>query len=56
LERADYACWPLIIGADDIGAPHRRKRLWLICARRDVSTRLARVAKEKPWIHMFKTP
>lgn len=30
LESIDYACWPLVVGADDIGAPHRRKRMWLI--------------------------
>lgn len=30
LERAGYACWPFVVGADDIGFPHRRKRVWII--------------------------
>jgi len=30
LERAGYACWPLVVGADDVGAPHRRKRVWIV--------------------------
>lgn len=29
LEAAGYACEPLVVGADDIGAPHRRKRVWI---------------------------
>jgi DNA (cytosine-5)-methyltransferase 1 len=31
-----YACWPPVVGADDIGAPHERKRVWIIAA--DAST------------------
>jgi DNA (cytosine-5)-methyltransferase 1 len=30
LEAAGYACWPLVLGADDVGAPHRRKRVWIV--------------------------
>lgn len=30
LEAADYAVWPLVVGADDVGAPHERKRMWLV--------------------------
>lgn len=30
LENAGYAGWPFVVGADDIGAPHRRKRVWII--------------------------
>lgn len=25
-----YSCWPLVVGADDVGAPHRRKRVWIV--------------------------
>jgi len=32
LEALDYACWPLVVGADSAGAPHRRDRLWLVFA------------------------
>lgn len=34
LEGAGYAVTPLVLGADDVGAPHRRKRIF-ICARLD---------------------
>ena len=30
LEKTHYACWPFVVGADDIGFPHRRKRVWII--------------------------
>jgi DNA (cytosine-5)-methyltransferase 1 len=30
LERAGYACWPLIIPACAVNAPHRRDRVWII--------------------------
>jgi DNA (cytosine-5)-methyltransferase 1 len=30
LEQAGYTPWPLVVGADDAGAPHERKRMWLI--------------------------
>jgi len=30
LEAADYACWPLVVGAVHAGAPHRRSRVWLV--------------------------
>lgn len=30
LERIGYDCWPLVVGADDVGAPHRRKRVWIV--------------------------
>jgi DNA (cytosine-5)-methyltransferase 1 len=30
LERAGYTAWPLVVGADDVGAPHRRKRVWIV--------------------------
>ncbi len=30
LEKLGYACWPLVVGADDVGAPHRRKRVWIV--------------------------
>lgn len=30
LEALDYACWPLVVRASDIGANHERPRCWLI--------------------------
>ncbi len=30
LGNAGYACWPLVVGADDAGAPHRRKRVFFV--------------------------
>jgi DNA (cytosine-5)-methyltransferase 1 len=30
LEVAGYACWPLVVGARHVGAPHRRDRVWIV--------------------------
>ena len=30
LEAAGYACWPLVVGARHVGAPHRRDRVWIV--------------------------
>lgn len=30
LESAGYACWPLVVGARHVGAPHRRDRVWIV--------------------------
>ena len=30
LEAADYACWPLLVGAAHAGAPHRRQRVFVL--------------------------
>jgi len=30
LESCGYAVWPLVVGADDVGAPHRRKRVFVV--------------------------
>ena len=35
LERAGYACWPVVVGATHIGAPHRRMRVWIAGCRLD---------------------
>jgi DNA (cytosine-5)-methyltransferase 1 len=35
MERIGYQCWPLVVGADDVGAPHRRKRVWIVCRMAD---------------------
>jgi len=26
-----YSCWPLVVGAWSVGAPHKRNRVWIIC-------------------------
>ena len=43
LEALGYACWPLVVGAVHAGAPHRRRRLFLVarvrcCPRRSGAT------------------
>jgi DNA (cytosine-5)-methyltransferase 1 len=30
LEAAGYACWPCVVGARHVGAPHRRDRIWIV--------------------------
>lgn len=30
LEASGYTCWPFVVGADNLGATHRRKRVWII--------------------------
>lgn len=32
LEEIGYAPWPAVVGADNLGAPHIRKRVWIIAA------------------------
>lgn len=32
LEREGYACWPLVVAAGHAGAPHIRRRSWLVAA------------------------
>ena len=34
LEAEGYTVWPLVVGADDVGAPHRRKRVWFVAHQR----------------------
>ena len=30
LAEAEYVAWPFVVGADDLGASHRRKRVWIV--------------------------
>lgn len=30
LERIGYTCWPLVVGAWAVGAPHKRDRMWIV--------------------------
>lgn len=30
LAEAGYVAWPFVVGADDLGASHRRKRVWIV--------------------------
>lgn len=30
LEAAGYSVWPFVVGASDVGAPHRRQRAWIV--------------------------
>jgi site-specific DNA-cytosine methylase len=38
LEEADYAVWPFVVGAEDLGAPHERKRVWIVARALDART------------------
>jgi len=38
LEELGYTAWPVVVGADDVGAPHRRKRVFIV-AHRDIGGR-----------------
>jgi hypothetical protein len=31
MEGIGYSCWPLVVGADILGAPHKRERAWILC-------------------------
>jgi site-specific DNA-cytosine methylase len=31
MEEVGYSCWPLVVGADVLGAPHKRERAWILC-------------------------
>jgi DNA (cytosine-5)-methyltransferase 1 len=44
LEAEGYTTWPLVVGADDIGAPHRRKRVWFVARLGLADSDSARVA------------
>ena len=35
LEEAGYKCWPMLLGAEEVGATHRRQRAWVLAARAD---------------------
>lgn len=37
LEAQDYTCWPIVLGADNVGAPHRRKRVFFIARLADTN-------------------
>jgi DNA (cytosine-5)-methyltransferase 1 len=41
LEDGGYACWPLVVGAADLGAPHLRKRSWVVGADAETVQQLA---------------
>lgn len=52
LEAEGYSVWPLVVGADDVGAPHRRKRVWFVAhsntALREQPGRLGRIGPTRP--------
>lgn len=45
LEAAGYSVWPLVVGADDVGAPHRRKRVWIVAHRNSGGRECERIAE-----------
>lgn len=40
LESLGYAATPFVVGADDVGAPHRRKRVWIVAHARSLEGRV----------------
>lgn len=48
LDAADYACWPLLVGAVHAAAPHRRQRVWLVARRRTADAPGARLEMGQP--------
>ena len=50
LEAADYACWPIVVGAAHAGAPHRRKRVFILAHadRTGLEVRLRRATEPPP--------
>lgn len=30
LERIGYTCWPTVVSAENLGAPHKRQRVWIV--------------------------
>lgn len=58
LETAGYTCWPIVLGADDVGAPHRRRRVFFVARLADaVRARLegrdvvGKSQVAQPWTH-----
>jgi DNA (cytosine-5)-methyltransferase 1 len=39
MEGIGYTCWPTMVGAENLGAPHERKRVWILCHRNDAPFR-----------------
>jgi DNA (cytosine-5)-methyltransferase 1 len=35
MAQVGYACWPTVVGAENLGAPHERRRVWILCHRND---------------------
>jgi DNA (cytosine-5)-methyltransferase 1 len=51
LEELGYSCWPLVVGAWAVGAPHRRDRVWIVAhatCRRDDEGRYLPVRPGEP--------
>ena len=42
LESEGYSVWPLVVGADDVGAPHKRKRVFFVARLSDSASDLGR--------------
>jgi DNA (cytosine-5)-methyltransferase 1 len=42
LEAEGYACWPLVVGAWAVGAPHKRERVWIVAHRDEAGQRAER--------------
>lgn len=40
LEAQDYTCWPIVLGADNVGASHKRRRVFFIAMANSGGSRL----------------
>jgi DNA (cytosine-5)-methyltransferase 1 len=49
LAEADYACRAFVVGADDVGATHRRKRVWIVGRLADTDSQPDKWGSEPPF-------
>jgi len=58
LHDAGYLSAWSIVGASDVGAPHRRKRLWIVASRRDCPMAFApsAVGNSSQWVRSAENP
>lgn len=54
LQREGYEVWTFLLGADDVGAPHRRKRVWIVANNQSQRPRTRRAKSEvREWESEF---
>jgi DNA (cytosine-5)-methyltransferase 1 len=47
LEGEGYTCWPIILPACSVGAPHRRDRVWIVANADDTERRALNTARQR---------
>lgn len=54
LEALDYTAWPLVVGAEHVGAPHRRHRAWIVAHRNGEPLRHEQQRLTGRWPHALR--